>query len=357
MGHRRDRPRREVPKAYTPQQVRAVLKSIGIVIESETSNDYLCFCPYHGNRRTPSFNVSKTNGFFTCFNQACAVDGNLERLVRNVTGKSVLETARFISKRGSETKEAFIESISKALEDGEGSPLFPQDVVDRTKADFWGSGEPLEYMRGRGFEDATLERFDIGYSDKQDMVMVPIHDSNDRLIGVVGRGVKEKIFKNSPGMQKSKHLFNLNRAKRCGSTVIVVEAAFDAMKVDQAGFPNVVAILGGNATPNHYALLEKHFDTLIILTDYDTKKVDPFKNCKKCRRLGFEGCRGHNPGRELGHALELGLKSMTVEWAYHGGGLVYPNGVKDACDMTTEQIRHCVNNSISGFEYSLLNLD
>lgn len=359
MGYRGNGSVRKNAATYTAQQVRAVLRGIGVVIESETSNDYLCFCPYHGNKRTPSFNVSKHNGFFTCFNQACAQDGTLEKLVRNITGKNPFEVARYIAKKESETHEDFINTMARALEDEQESPLFPQEVIDRTADDFWFTPEAVDYMHGRGFEDETLKHFNIGYSAKQDMVMVPIHDVNDRPIGIVGRGLKEKVFKNSPGLQKSKHLFNLNRAKKAGSTVIVVEASFDAMMVHQAGFPNVVAILGGNATPNHYSLLEKYFDTVVLMTDYDDKNDDKHTqaNCRKCRRLGFENCQGHNPGRELGHALELGLRSMTVEWAYHGNGLVYPEGAKDACDMTREQIKHCINNSISGFEYNLLNLD
>jgi hypothetical protein len=212
-------------------------------------------------------------------------------------------------------------------------------------------------MYGRGFDEDTLKEFQIGYSFKQDMVMVPMHDSAGRPIGIVGRGLHDKVFKNSPGLPKSKHLFNLNKAKRHGSTAIIVEASFDEMMVHQAGFPNVVAILGGNATPHHYALLEKHFDTVIIMTDYDDKEMHKYQNCRKCHRLGHNGCIGHNPGRELGHALELGLRSINVEWAYHGAMKVYPEGVKDACDMSQGDIRQCINNSISGVEYTMLDLD
>lgn len=357
MGDRRNGSVRENVKSYTSQQIRAVLRGIGVVIESETVHDYLCFCPYHGNTRTPSFNVSKTNGYYTCFNQACAVTGDIEKLVRDTTGKTALQVVRFISKKGSETHEDFVNSFKKALEEPEEAPLFPQDVIDRSVESFWANQEAMDYMFGRGFDEETLRHFEIGYSAKQDMVMVPMHDHSGRPIGVVGRGLHEKVFKNSPGLQKSKHLFNLNRAKKAGSTVVIVEASFDTMMVHQAGFPNSIAILGGNATPNHYDLIERYFDTVIIMTDFDDKDRHRYNNCKKCHRLGYEGCIGHNPGRELGHALELGLRSMNVEWAYYGDLKVYPEGAKDACDLGVEDIRRCINNSISGIEYSMLGLD
>lgn len=357
MGPRRNGSVRQDVASYTPQQVRAVLRGIGVVIESETENDYLCFCPYHGNRRTPSFNVSKTNGLFTCFNQACAVDGTLEKLVADTTNKNMFEVARFILKKGSETHEDFVNTFQRALEEPEESPLFPQSVIDRCAEDFWEYQPAVDYMLGRGFEEETLRHFQVGYSHKQEMVMVPMHDAADRPIGVVGRTIVGKEFKNSPGLKKSHHLFNLNRAKKTGSTVIVVEASFDTMMVHQAGFPNVVAILGGNATPHHYSLLEKHFDHVVIMTDYDIKELHRYSNCKKCRRLGYEGCLGHNPGRELGHSLELGLRKLTVDWAYYGKGVVYPRGLKDATDMSDQEIRQCVNGAISSIEYNMLDLD
>lgn len=104
-------------------------------------------------------------------------------------------------------------------------------------------------------------------------------------------------------MPIAKVWFNLNRAKRQSGTVIIVEAAFDAMRIHQAGYPNVIAILGGNVSKYKMELLNTYFDTIIIMTDNDpVKKYDPC-NSKKCT----DGCIGHSPGRDAGDLIARGF--------------------------------------------------
>lgn len=86
-----------------------------------------------------------------------------------------------------------------------------------------------------------MVHFDLGYSKNMDMVTVPVHSPDGTPIGLVGRSIKGKSFKNSTNLPKSKTLFNIHRAKKIGDHVIVVESSFDAIRVHQAGFPNVVA--------------------------------------------------------------------------------------------------------------------
>jgi hypothetical protein len=39
---------------YTEEQIRRVLIGSGINIETEFGNDFIIFCPYHNNNRTPA---------------------------------------------------------------------------------------------------------------------------------------------------------------------------------------------------------------------------------------------------------------------------------------------------------------
>ena len=63
-------------------------------------------------------------------------------------------------------------------------------------------------------------------------------------------------------------LFNIQNAKHY-TDVIVVEGSVDAMKVYEAGFPNVVATLGAQVSNHQGSLLRKYFDSITIFSDAD----------------------------------------------------------------------------------------
>jgi len=86
-------------------------------------------------------------------------------------------------------------------------------------------------------------------------------------VGFVGRSVEGKDFKNTPGLPKSKVLFNLHRVKTAGK-VYVVESSFDAIRLDQCGFP-AVATLGSNVSKIQTDLLQKYFNNIIVIADND----------------------------------------------------------------------------------------
>jgi len=70
-------------------------------------------------------------------------------------------------------------------------------------------------------------------------------------VGYAGRAVDDRLaeekgkYRLPDGFKKSAVLFHLHRAKEhAGRGLIVVEGFFDCFKVHQAGFPNVVALMG-----------------------------------------------------------------------------------------------------------------
>jgi DNA primase len=107
----------------------------------------------------------------------------------------------------------------------------------------------------------------LGYSEKQDMVTIPVHSPDGMMIGFVGRSIDGKEFKNTPGMPKSKTLFNLNRVK-AANKVYVVESSFDVIRLDQVGFP-AVATLGATISSQQVELLKKYFNDIIVIADND----------------------------------------------------------------------------------------
>ena len=129
------------------------------------------------------------------------------------------------------------------------------------------SPRATRYFNGRGITNESISKFSLGYSEKQDMVTVPVHSPNGMTLGFVGRSIEGKEFKNTPGLPKGKTLFNLNRIKT-SSTVYVVESSFDAIRLDQVGFP-AVATLGANVSIAQVRLLEKYFNNIVLIADND----------------------------------------------------------------------------------------
>jgi hypothetical protein len=346
--------------AYTENQVEGVLEYCEIEIVSDTQSHFLAYCPFHGNTDSPAFAVDKGKGLWTCFNPSCEEAGTLPELLRRLKGLNVFQAQRLIIKKKSEHTTSFSDRFQAAMSEEPEFNVFSQEVLDRMKSDFPGS-IAQEYMRSRGFEDETLDYFDVGFSEKKNMVVVPMHDAKGMPIGIIGRTPShtDKAFKNSVGLPKAKTAWNFHRAKRHGDTVIVCEASYDAMRIHQAGYPNVVALLGGHVTMYHLAQISRTFSKVIIMTDFDDKQYRP--NCRKCAGIQFERnevrCRGHRPGRDLGRSLVSGLPNKKVMWGAFDDSCVFPHHAKDASDMTDDEIRQCLRNAVSNLQYEMWNIE
>ena len=228
---------------------------------------------------------------------------------------------------------------------------FPEEPVLRMRQALWTDTRGLLYMRKRGFDTDTLEHFGVGYSVKQDMVIVPMHDPSGMLIGFIGRSIEGKDFKNSDHLPKSKTVWNFHRAKRHGDTVIIVESSFDAMKIHQAGYPNVVALLGGSLSTLQIQQLDRTFSTIILMTDFDLH----FQK-GRCHKCGGP-CKGHRPGRDLAWQIHDALPNKRVKWAVYSDQEVFPNGKKDATDLTDAEISKMLVAPIGSLEYRQLDYD
>ena len=90
---------------YSPAHIKSILKSIGLEIVGETNNDFLCYCPFHSNRHTSSFSVSREKGAFICFNPSCGEAGTLLELVKRTMHKNDFESMRFISSKKIKTDQ------------------------------------------------------------------------------------------------------------------------------------------------------------------------------------------------------------------------------------------------------------
>ncbi len=255
--------RRAQGDLYTAEQIKRVLTGAGIEVESDLDLNYIIFCPFHNNSRTPAGEVHKENGLFFCF--SCQKTAPLIEVVMHSSGRSYFEAARFIkSKEGETNLEA---EVQKQLYAKPEFIPFDEVVLKRLYNGLLVSDRAKNYFKYRKINTDSWSKFSLGYSIKQDMVTVPVHSPEGIPIGFVGRSVEGKEFKNTPGLPKAKTLFNLHRVKT-SDNVYIVESSFDAIRLDQVGIP-AVATLGANVSKAQVELLQKYFNNIIVVADND----------------------------------------------------------------------------------------
>jgi DNA primase len=249
--------------AYTPDQIKRILIGSGVTIESEIDSDYIIFCPYHNNSRSPAGEVDKFKGTFFCF--SCQKVADLTQFIMHMTSRTYFEAVRFIKSK--EQEGNFDQDINRQLVEKPMYVQYDQVLIKRLNQQALESPRAMRYYSGRLITEDSVKKFALGFSEKQDMVTIPVHSPDGMEIGFVGRSIEGKEFKNTPGLPKSKTLFNIHRVKTA-DRVYVVESSFDAIRLDQCGFP-AVATLGANVSNMQTDLLQKYFNNVIVIADND----------------------------------------------------------------------------------------
>jgi DNA primase len=183
----------------------------------------------------------------------------------HTSGRTYFEAIRFIKSKETETDLSY--QINQTLVVKPDYTLYDELQIKRLNQQALESPRAMRYYSGRLITEGSVRRFDLGYSEKQDMVTIPVHSPDGLSVGFVGRSVEGKEFKNTPGLPKSKVLFNLHRVKSADK-VYVVESSFDAIRLDQCGFP-AVATLGANVSNFQTDLLQKYFNNIYVIADND----------------------------------------------------------------------------------------
>ncbi len=288
---------------YSEGQIRRSLLASGIDIVSEVDIDFIIFCPFHNNSRTPAAEIHKTNGMFYCF--ACQETKTLEEVIMQASGRSYFEAARLIDSK-SETKN-LVEELQQTLDKKIEFKEYDLSIIDKLNESALNSARAANYYKSRKITKDSVIKYKLGYSEKQDMVTIPVYSPDGLCLGFVGRSVEGKIFKNTSGLPKSKTLFNLQRAKRYDK-VFVVESSFDAIRLEQIGV-HAVATLGATISKEQRKLLKQYFNEVIVLGDND----------------------------------EAGQNMSKKMIAYFGIGCIappLPEGIKDVSDLSDENLKN-----------------
>jgi len=285
-------------------------------------SDYVACCPFH-NEKTPSFHVSPSRGIYKCF--GCGKAGSAVGFVMEYEHLSYVEALRYLAKKYNieiVEKEESAEEIA-ARQRNESLMLVSEFAgkffVDSLKTSE-GHSIGHAYFRSRGLEDATIEKYGLGWAPRSrhaltdaarkegykneylletglcaqhddgsihdrfyDRVIFPIHSVSGRVIAFGGRTLlqdktvaKYVNSKESEIYVKSRSLYGIWFAKneiarkdRC----YLVEGYLDVLSMHQLGITNVVASSGTALTIEQIRLIKRFTDNVTIMYDGDSAGI------------------------------------------------------------------------------------
>lgn len=150
--------------------------------------NYIGLCPFH-NEKTPSFSVSPSKGLCKCF--SCGKGGNVVHFIMEHEQLSYYEALKWLARKYNiEVKERELTNEEKQAQSLRES-LF---VVNQFASEYFqdvlynhidGQRIGMTYLRGRGFRDDIIKKFQLGYST----------DSPDALAkAAIQKGYKEEFL-------------------------------------------------------------------------------------------------------------------------------------------------------------------
>ncbi len=281
---------------------------------------YVGVCPFHDDRN-PSLHVTPRLGIYKCF--VCDAKGNAITFLMEHGRMTYPEALEYLARKYSipvehdraespEEKEIRTEKESLYLVNEFAEKYFADQLLHSDEGRMLG----LAYLKERGFKDATIEKFRLGYcpntwgaftqealkkgyreefliklglSKKSEngrlydfyrgRVIFPIHNTAGKVIGFGGRVLKkdEKTAKyfNSPENEiyhKSETLYDIYLAKksiRQKDNVYLVEGYTDVISLFESGVENVVASSGTSLTNEQVRILGTQTRNITVLYDGD----------------------------------------------------------------------------------------
>lgn len=280
-------------------------------------------CPFH-NEKTPSFTVSPAKNICKCF--GCGKGGTPVNFIMQHEHLDFPDALRYLAKKYN------IEIVEKELT--------AQEMQQRTKREsmmalnafaqkyfttqLWkteeGQSVGLAYFRERGFSDAILQKFQVGYSLNQyralsdqaiqsgfsapllteiglatrnereqltdrfrGRVIFPVHSLSGRVVAFGGRVLvksdKTAKYVNSPESEvyhKSNELYGIYFAKDSivrNDSVYLVEGYTDVLSMHEAGIENVVASSGTSLTYGQIRMIHRFTNNITVLYDGDSAGI------------------------------------------------------------------------------------
>ena len=284
--------------------------------------NWIGLCPFHNDRR-PSFYVSRAKGICKCF--ACGEGGSAVNFIMKHEQLSYPEALHYLARKyhieiqekelTDEEKQAQTEREAMLMLNEWACNYF-EEQLHNTQA---GQDIGLSYFKERGFNDATIKEFRLGYSSEgyndfyqaavaqgfnpkllfdvglcipddkgghdrfRGRVMFPIMNIAGKVIGFGGRTLKKDKnvakYVNSPDSviyKKGDIIYGLYQAKRDISKsdkCFIVEGYADVISMHQAGFKNVIASSGTALTLGHIYAIRRFTNNVTEMFDGDAAGI------------------------------------------------------------------------------------
>lgn len=277
----------------------------------KSGRGYSGLCPFHAEK-TPSFTVNDERGLYHCF--GCGEGGTVFTFLMKMEGLDFRAAAEQLAQRAG---VALPEDGERPERDNRRRLMQLNEAAQRRYVEALRSGpgaEARSYLQQRGLDDATVERYGIGFCpangsdflrtvsarpqaleaaleiglvgrrddgrlfDRQwGRVTFPIRDGSGRVVGFGGRalGERQPKYLNSPEsslFHKGSLLYGLYEARtalRDSDRVVLVEGYMDVVSLAQHGIGNVVANLGTALTESQLRLARRFASRVIVFFDGD----------------------------------------------------------------------------------------
>ena len=240
--------------------IKDVVDHYGLQLRSRKGGDELVgLCPFHGpGKSRDPFRVSRSKNNWHCFQ--CDRGGNVLDLVAQREDVSIREAALLL-------QQWF--GVDRPADVAEPPPNTVEPVNPPLTFELKNIDPKHPYLKERGLDPDTIEYFGLGYYPgnrgrgyQKGRIVIPIHNEHGQLVAYAGRWPgeppeDESRYKLPVGFVKTAMVFNLHRATELAREkgLTIVEGFFGAMKVYQAGFPNVVALMGSYLSEQQKQLL------------------------------------------------------------------------------------------------------
>ncbi|MGH2606829.1 MAG: DNA primase [Anaerolineales bacterium] len=295
-----------------------VVELIGESVKLRKSGkNYVGFCPFHANTRTPAFVVFPESGTWRCFG-ACNEGGDAFRFVMKREGLDFPEALRKLAARaGVELRpahgagEAQEEAFQRLRELLDAAVTFYRHTLGQAP----GGAPARAYLQRRGFREEVLEAFEVGYAPPErdallrylqakgfraeeavqagaaieresgervdrfrNRIVLPIRDGRGRMAGFGARAMAaddQPKYLNSPQtpiFDKGRLLYGLDKARkaiRLAEQAVVVEGYLDVLGLHQAGFENAVSPMGTALTEAQLRLIKRYARRIVLALDAD----------------------------------------------------------------------------------------
>lgn len=286
--------------------IRDVLERYGVLdsLNEKKPGKLVGPCPVHNGSNGSSFHVDVERGIWNCFSDCKSQGksgGNVLDLVMRLDGCTIREAGERLCDWFELAYSRDARPSDSANLSGNRRPAAAAAHSSRTdsanpplKRPLAGLQPDHEYIRTRGLSIETAKHFGIGFANRGMMrgrIAIPIHDDSGELVAYAGRAVDDELarekgkYRLPNGFKKSLVVWNLHRAD--SDELIVVEGFFGAIHVHQAGFEDVVALMGSTISDEQADLLCER-ERLVLMLDGDDAGREGERECyRKLRTRVF----------------------------------------------------------------------